>query len=1069
MRQSTQRILQRQTFADNQRVTVADAIRAQARHRNNEYAINIATGYFNLGGFTTIADVLEAAPSVRVLIGAEPEPETVPDKLEVDRDDPLRAIRRIEQAIISGRDETPFTAQNTAAIQRLRHFLGRGTTQVRLYRKRFLHGKAFLFGNDEAVIAGSANFTYAGLNRNLELDLGQYSPPDVRLVSDWYEALWDNAEPYDLANIFNVRLAQYDPHTIYLRMLYAQYSPEIHLNTKSQAIFGTVQLAEFQKIGSERAVRILDRWGGAILADGVGLGKTIIAGDIVRTFAVERGLRVLIVCPAALREMWRRFLAKQNLPGDVLSYSQLAQESQITGGNGNALLLPPKQYRLIVADEAHALRNPDIGAYKAMISLLAKSPDAKLLLLTATPVNNSLWDLYHEVMLFAKTDSAFESVGIANLRSHVKHATSLDHDDLDPAHMFAVLDAISVRRTRHFIKTHFPGATIDGKIIVFPKIVPHAEKYDLDAVIPGLFEDVADAIEHRLHMARYRTQAYALDPNLETARQEFLSGLLRSQMLKRFESSAYAFRKTLEKMIDAHYQCRAFIEESGMVPLITLSAEELHDGDEIDLLVENGQIGESRDYDVELLCKDLSADISTLEELHSKIIGFNAKDDPKLANLVAIIREAASKPTTDKRKTLVFTSFVDTVRYIKEHLEELASRDILIAGMVARAAYVLGAQETDVDTRAALACGFAPHSMRPEEPDAEDLYDLLVTTDVLAEGQNLQQCGRVVNFDLPWNPMRVAQRNGRIDRIGSPHDYVDMHCFMPDAQLDEVLHLEERLLRKIAHANAGVGVEGTVIPGIASREQVFVDLEGALSERSDQVRKLAAEQKNILEILDRDDAYSGEQFREELRQALLSEAGRDIEKLPWGIGSGHHEGINPSVVFLAKAGRLQFFRKVVLAAETIHTDLLDSLKTARCGFNAEREYPEELRGTIYDAWERVRLSIFTSLQELRDPAKTHTSLPKAQREAIDLLQRSANGLAADAVDVLVAIWPTDVERSLRQILRDETITDSIKVDQIIKYIAQRGLRPQAQEEILEVREVDIKLVCYQLVLPQGIE
>ena len=123
------------------------------------------------------------------------------------------------------------------------------------------------------------------------------------------------------------------------------------------------------------------------------------------------------------------------------------RKPQITGGTGVSLPLPPKQYRLIVADEAHALRNPDIGAYKAMLALLAKSPDAKLLLLTATPVNNSLWDLYHEIMLFAKTDNAFERVGVANLRTQVKHATGLDPDDLDPSHMFAVLDAISVGRT----------------------------------------------------------------------------------------------------------------------------------------------------------------------------------------------------------------------------------------------------------------------------------------------------------------------------------------------------------------------------------------------------------------------------------------------------------------------------------------------------------------------------------------------------------------------------------------------------------------------------------------------
>lgn len=1057
--------MSRKTFADNQRVTVAEAIRTQAEHRKHEFGIDIATGYFNLGGFGSIADVLEAAPAVRILIGAEPEADTMPDILEIDRDNPESALRRVEAAIAAGRDDVPFTPVETKAVQRLNAFLDRATTQVRIYRKKFLHGKAFVFGDDEAVIAGSANFTAAGLNHNLELDLGQYNPDDVRRISEWFNDLWANAETYNLSDIFAARLEEYDPHTIYLRMLYAQYSPEIQIDTEAGAIFGAMQLAEFQRIGSQRAIRILDEWNGAILADGVGLGKTIIAGDVVRTFAIERGLRVLIICPASLREMWQRFLATQNLPGDVLSYSQLAQEGQVGGGRGSALTLPPNQYRLIVADEAHALRNPDTGSYKGLVTFLTKSPEAKLLLLTATPVNNSLWDLYHEVMLFAKTDNAFERVGVPNLRTHVKHATNLDYDDLDPSHMFAVLDAISVRRTRQFVKTHFPGAKIGDEIIVFPRVVPHAIKYDLDAVIPGLFEDVSDAIEHRLHMARYRTQAYALEPNPDTARQEFLAGLLRSQMLKRFESSVYAFRKTVEKMIGAHEQCLSLIENDGLVPLTTLTSETMQDAEELDALLDDGGIEPAANFDVKHLCHDLKADIATLNGLLEKIVGLSPKDDPKLTNLMDIIKESASNPNGDKRKTLVFTSFVDTVRYIKSRLEDVAAADPTLVETLKRGAFVLGNRETDVDTRAALASGFAPRSMRPEDTDAPDIYDLLVTTDVLAEGQNLQQCGRIINFDLPWNPMRIVQRNGRVDRIGSPHDIVDMYCFMPDEQLDGFLKLEERLQRKIAHANAGIGVEGVVIPGMTTREHIFTDSESIATEKSEQIRKIAAGDTEVLAELDRDDAYSGEQFREELRAALLSEAGKDLEQLPWGIGSGHNETAKAAIVFLAKAGRRYFFREFVFKDEMISGDLLSALKTARCGFNAHRAYPDAIRSQVYLAWERVRLSIFASLQELRDPAKAQTTLPKAQRDAIDLLQRSSNSFASDAVERLAVIWPTDVEKSLRQILRDEAKTDEEKSNEIVTYVAERGLRLQQVEDIPDIREGDVKLVCYQIAVP----
>ncbi|MBV8581444.1 MAG: hypothetical protein JOZ86_12535 [Candidatus Eremiobacteraeota bacterium] len=899
------------------------------------------------------------------------------------------------------------------------------------------------------------------------MDLGQYDPDKVERIHEWYQELWENAEPYDLAGIFDARLEEYDPHTIYLRMLYAQYSPELVADEDARAIFGTLQLADFQRIGSQRALRILEKWHGAILADGVGLGKTIIAGDIIRTYTVERGLRVLIVCPAALREMWERFLQHHNLPGKVLSYAQLGRDKRLVeDGETDHLGLPPEQFRLVVADEAHALRSQDTLAYGAMKSLLAQSPKADLLLLTATPVNNSLWDLYHEIMLFAKTDNRFEGIGVPNLRERIKVATRIDPDDIDPSHLFDVLDAISVRRTRRFIKEHFQGATIDGKVISFPQVRTTAEHYDLDAVVPGLFEDVAKAIED-LKMARYRPQAYAIEPTEARFRQEALAGLLQSQMLKRFESSAFAFHKTVEAMIASHDAALRLIEEQGLVPLRAIEASRLLDEDTVDSLMDDGDIAESDGFDVKKLCRDLRADILVLRELERKVAALNMQDDPKLQNLLEIIRSEAENPDPDKRKTLVFTSYVDTVEYIRAYLAQKALGDPVIERVVERSEYVLGNQKTDVETRAEYAAGFAPKSMRPGE-GAEDKYDLLVTTDVLSEGQNLQQCGRIVNFDLPWNPMRIVQRDGRIDRIGSPHVEVFVHCFMPDVQLDALLKLEERLQRKIAQANAGIGVEGVIVPGIATREQNFADSEAVVEERSEQIRRLADGDGDVLAELDRDDAYSGEQFREELRSALLSDAGGDLEKLPWGIGSGHDQGQGPAVVFLVRAGRRHFFRLVNLAdhAGTISPDLLEALKRARCHPAGQRVYPEDLRAVVYDAWERVKHSLHAQLQEQRDPANRQGPLPKVQREAIDLLLRANNEQAADAAEALASRWPTDVERDLRRILRNPDHSETQRVADLAEYVQKRGLKPQAPEEVPDVRAGDIKLICYQLVVPK---
>jgi superfamily II DNA or RNA helicase len=1056
---------QKHSFADNQAVTVANAVRDVAAYTNFQHPISIATGYFNLGGFESIAEVLERVPSVRILIGAEPEYETVPDRLAVDRETSRKAVLRIESAIKAGRDIIPFTPTDTAQVERLKVLLARPSTQVRIYRKQFLHGKAFIFGDADSVIAGSANFTRAGLNHNRELDLGQFDPDKVKVVKAWFDALWDDAEPFDLAGIFESRLKTYDPFTIYLRMLYAQYHDELREDEEGHKLYASLKLTEFQRIGALRAIRILDAWGGAMVADGVGLGKTVVAGEVVRTFVNDRGVHALIVCPAALREMWTGYLAKQRIAAQVISYAELANWEQ-----PGRLPVAASQYRLIIADEAHALRTPDTQAYEGMVRLLSRSPQARLLLLTATPVNNSLWDLYHEIMLFAKTDGAFAKVGIPSLRDHVKGVTNVDPDDVNPSHMFAVLDAISVRRTRRFIKQHFANEEIDGKRIVFPRVEAHAEKYDLDAVSPGLFEEVADAIEYRLTMARYRVLAYALEPDPDTARQEFLAGLLRSQMLKRFESSAFAFRATLNGMIEKHELAIASIEEDELVPLRAVSYEALREDDDLEADDEN--FASAEQFDKETLLRDLRADTAVLRELRDAVAGINAANDPKLAALREILYNAR-KCTGNERKALIFTGFVDTVQYIRDYLAELQNSDGAFAGILDRAAFVLGNVKTDVETRTAYACGFAPESMRPENPP-EDEYDLLVTTDVLAEGQNLQQCGRVVNFDLPWNPMRVVQRNGRIDRIGSPHPQIDVHCFMPDTQLDAYLKLEERLQKKIVHANAGVGIEGVVIPGATTHEHVFVDADKIAEEKSGQIQRIAKGDATVFQELDRDDAYSGEQFREELRSALLSEAGGDLKHLPWGIGSGHREGKALSVVFLARAGGRHFFRTVRLNDRApdgdggipMNGDLLESLQTARCGHAAERELPDEIRKRIYDAWAYARTEIAASVQRLRDPANRQPDLPKAQRDAAELLQRSTVTGAGDAVGILASVWPSDVTKALREILRGEAATDDERVVRIMAYIHERGLKPQSLEDVPNIRTDDVKLVCFQLVLPK---
>ena len=324
----------RHTFADNRSITVAEAICAFALY-DARHAVAIATGYFNAGGFSAIAEALEAAPGVRILLGAEPESFETVDRLVREDGAPSQRIGALELGLATGRDLLPFARATDSELRRLLDFLARPTTEVRIYRQRFLHGKAFVFGQDAAVIAGSANFTRAGLLSNYELDIGHFDPDKVRKVSEWFEALWREAEPFDLASIYGARFAEYEPYRIYLRMLYEYYGAETEAEGDAARILTGLRLAEFQRLGSLRAQRILDEWGGALIADGVGLGKTYVAGGVIEHYARDPG--VLVVGSPALRSMWERFRVKHGLALNVISYAELASDKNVGEGEGDSL------------------------------------------------------------------------------------------------------------------------------------------------------------------------------------------------------------------------------------------------------------------------------------------------------------------------------------------------------------------------------------------------------------------------------------------------------------------------------------------------------------------------------------------------------------------------------------------------------------------------------------------------------------------------------------------------------------------------------------------------------------
>lgn len=816
-------------FIDNREArTLAQALRDLCDDPSCAHApLDIATAYFNLGAFQQLADVLESRPGVRLLLGTEPLSPLDGAGSNDGGSRPLGAgvrqgLEGLERQLATDRDALPFSIRTARDVCRLAAFLRRETVSVRRFADKFLHGKAYLF-RGQGVIAGSANFTQAGLLSNLELALGHYQPSVIAEAERWFDDLYEDAEDYRerLIEILTARETQtWTPHDVFLRALLELYEDELDLLRDDESFApgqpGGVSLADFQRHGVQRALRALDRIDGVIVGDGVGLGKSFIGSALLKHFVNEEGQRALVLVPAALRDsFWARHMIEEGIAAEVLSYQELASERQL-GGEVARLKLPKDAYRFVLVDEAHAFRNPDTEQYRALSRLMGGSRK-KLSLLTATPVNNSVFDLYHQIMLFARHNARFASVGIPNLTEYFKRAIEAAGHGESSTAMFGLMDAISVRRTRRFIQEHYPNARVAGKPISFPEPELQTVRYDLDGAYPGLFAQVEHEMD-ALTLARYQPDNYRIDGDADL-RAQALAGLLRTGLLKRFESSVHAFRLTTQTMIRAHEKFLTALDEREMV--LTPGAQLGAADEAVDpaAVVEGGKaVGRpAAEYRRDELRRDVEADLERLRGLAAAVAGATFDNDPKLDELARLLKGGLGE-----EKVIVFSYYADTIDWIESALTADADGKRFGAR---RFVSVTGTSTDTVAQRLEKVREFSPETMADEAGAGslapEDEKGVLLATDVLAEGQNLQQARYIVNYDMPWNPMRLVQRNGRIDRLGSTFETIKLVNLFPEGELDGILKLYETLLRKIGHANVSVGMESPVFEDVAAVDRSF--------------------------------------------------------------------------------------------------------------------------------------------------------------------------------------------------------------------------------------------------------
>ncbi len=1036
----------------------ADALSFLVGDLGPSHPLSVATGYVNLNGLHHLALAVSDGRGVRLLLGAAPDP-------GLGADLPLGRFQLSLETLRRERDLSRFPPSRAAArLGQVEAWLADPGIQVRRYVERFLHGKAYLFGttNDgRAALVTSANLTGGGLFSNLELGLVHYQPNVVRAALEWFEELWDRAAGFkeELSALLFPDPGLIDPQTVYLRALLELYGDELGTEMPPSPVT-SVALAPFQRDGYERARRILAQHHGVVYADGVGTGKTEIGLAFIEEYALRRGHHALVVTPAQLKGNWEHRIHQARLPAQVVSFQQLANDEQLAPerpGRERVLANARDSYRLVVVDEAHAFRNPGTTWYRAMARLLGgERKDA--VLLTATPVNNGLWDLYHLVMLFARHDRALAARGIPSIREVFIRAGANERDpeNLDPDVLFPVADAVSVRRDRRFIEAHYPGATFpDGTPVRFPRPQPSTHRYDLDAAHPMLFADICGGID-QLTMARYRPSAYEIGAATQPA-EESLAGLMQSGILKRFESCWAACVATVERMVAAH---DVFLESwnRGWVPsretLRDAARAELDDTgiatwvDEV-LAAESGArpVAEFRpEYR-----RDVEHDRQLLARIRSRLDELNAASDPKLALLSELL---ASLPT---QKVAVFASYADTVRYLDEQLPDVAAgrHRVVVIGV-----------ESDPDARSAALARFCPQTVvGPGYVPLDGEVDLLVSTDVLSEGQNLQQAGAVISYDMPWNPQRVVQRNGRVIRLKSPHDVVQLATMLPEpGDLDRLLRLEATIKRKVLAASL-FGMESSVLDDVESELRSYAE------------RIEAGDLSLIDPPAEEGTAFAGEELRSELQRALAEGELDRLRRLPWGLGAAFRQGPGvpstgvPGVFFACRtsAGD-RYWRYVDQAGDVLGAEgeLLRRINPGEAG----PADPAGLTVELEAAWPAAVGSILAEHEERADPRRGAESIGPLQRFALDLLRDPAVALPPGA-DVAEEALSVERGSAVRQALSDTKrrldvaeISREEAARRIVDLVESYGLQPvESGPPVEPIDEDGVGVVCWMGVLP----
>jgi hypothetical protein len=821
-------------------------------------------------------------------------------------------------------------------------------------------------GHPLHVLLGALAFSTDGLGLTpgnpLSLIQVSETPDEANLLSQWFDVQWfslmaDSGVKTALIGDVQSLAAHRDPFIVYALILHHLFRDrgddldEERVVKSATGIRNTVvwkKLYKFQRDGVVGAIDKLERFGGCIIADSVGLGKTFEALAIIKYHEL-RNDRVLVLVPKRLRDNWtlykandrRNFLAPDRFNYDVLNHTDLSRDGGLSGDIDLAHV-NWGNYDLVVIDESHNFRNkktPRVGSEtrydRLMRKIIREGVKTRVLMLSATPVNNRLADLRNQIAFVTEgDDTALLDHGIGSIDSTTRLAQKqfnrwLDLEDADrtPSRLiemlgfdyFTLLDLLTIARSRKHIEKYY-GTAETGR---FPdRLKPINIKADVDRA--GEFPSIREINNEirRLNLASYAPLRYVL-PHRQAAydkkysteirggegffrqadREESLIHLLRVNVLKRMESAVPSFALTVQRQLRDVEATLARIESHAE----EMEEIDIEDVDLDDPAFESLLVGRKvkvllKDVDLIRWKQELIEDRNRLATLHAAAAEVDASRDAKLAALREMIEYKCRYPINPgNRKIIVFTAFADTARYLYDQLAPWAKTTLgidtaLVTGTGSNQTTLAGLRK-DLGT---ILTTFAPRTKeRPEEFAGEGELDMLIATDCISEGQNLQDCDWVINYDIHWNPVRIIQRFGRIDRIGSPNERIQLVNFWPNMELEEYINLEQRVSGRMVLLDISATGEENLI------EQDSGNQMNDLEYRRKQLLKL----KDA--VIDLEDLSTGvsiadltlTDFRIDLAQYLKAHPGV-LESLPLGtcaVTTTTEAEIAPGIIFCLRA------------------------------------------------------------------------------------------------------------------------------------------------------------------------